>query len=184
VAYRSRTKKPLVRRFRKRFAQEVVANGFRPQQAYKTLRPHVKDTTAHTNSLKLLKTSDVQEELDSVLRRITPQYVLDGIERIAKDAKKDDTKLNAWVALGRYLSLFKDSPTTQTAVINAIDLDSIKRELAKESKKELTNSNTQLQDESKDSIVDPLVSHNQDYKTLPGEKEGGDTVPSQPPATP
>jgi hypothetical protein len=178
--YVSRSKSRLDRQFRKAFAREVIKQGFNPRKAYKAMRPHVTDATASTNSCKLMKTQDVQQELDSILRRITPEYVLDGIERIAKEAKKDDTKLNAWVALGRYLSLFKDSPTSQTAVINAIDLDSIKKELANKSDKKQIDTTPDISKSNDSNKIEIIESDNICYDNKV-ESDGVEGSTAQPP---
>lgn len=136
-AYKSKARNPKDKTFRKLFAREYVKNGFNGKRAYLTLRPHVTEKTASVNSSALAKTEEVQREIQRITDKVSVEYVLEGIERIAREAKKDDTKLNALVHLGRYLAMFKDQATTQTAVINAIDLESIKRELERKEPKSL-----------------------------------------------
>lgn len=123
--------------FKKAFAREFTSNGFNATRAYMKLRPKAQYNTSQVKSSRLLKDNIVIEEMDNILSRLTPDYVLKNIETIAKESKRDETRLASWVALGRYLSLWKDSPTTQTAVVNAIDLASLHKQMREEKAKQI-----------------------------------------------
>jgi hypothetical protein len=140
----------------KKFAKELVSNGFKKVEAYKMVYPEASEASANVLSSRLLQVQEVQREI----ARITDNFSKDWIERsigeIAVNGKKEDSRLRALEMLGKARSLFKsEAPSQQINVLAQFDTP--------EARKDLMNSNNQP---SISDIIDPELHKSNDSNDI------------------
>lgn len=111
----------------KQFLEEYVRNGFNGVQAYMTVFPDAKQTTAYSRSCKLLK-DDInrkylREYVDSLnVDRATPQAVISGICDIAFNMENaDELRLKALTQLSKILGLEVQNINASIKTVQIVD---------------------------------------------------------------
>lgn len=111
----------------KQFLEEYVRNGFNGVEAYLTVFPNAKRTTAYSRSCKLLKDElsrkYLREYIDSLnVDRATPQAVISGICDIAFNMENpDDLRLKALTQLSKILGMEVQNINSTVRTVEIVD---------------------------------------------------------------